>query len=155
MLRRPPNSTRTATPLPSTPLFRSTPDRAFAGPDPDGRADERLASWHNRHSKQKYREHQRSIREVACVMLQGRAAMYPTSRRARRRGYRSSANALPGVAPTPPLHGVAQRRRRTGYWSRGPVRPSRATPRDGGPSYLHRLGAWLQNRTKSEQLTKG
>src|SRR3546814_12196241 len=79
--------------------------------------------------------------------------LFPYTTLFRSRGYRSSANALPGVAPTPPLHGVAQRRRRTGYWSRGPVRPSRATPRDGGPSYLHRLGAWLQNRTKSEHLS--
>jgi len=35
----------------------------------------------------------------------------------------------------------------------GPVRPWRATPRDGGTGYLHRLGAWQQNRTKGEHLS--
>src|SRR3546814_10752606 len=38
------------------PWSLATPDRAIAVPDPDGRADERLAAWHNRHSKQKYRD---------------------------------------------------------------------------------------------------
>ncbi|MFP5432630.1 MAG: hypothetical protein ACLGIM_05855, partial [Alphaproteobacteria bacterium] len=74
-----------------------------------------LAVGHDRDGKQKYSEHQRSIRNVAGVILQGRAATYPTSQRARQRGYRSSANALPGVAPTPPLHGVVQRYRHTQY----------------------------------------
>src|SRR3546814_3831823 len=80
------------------PWSLATPDRAIAVPDPDGRADERLAAWHNRHSKQKYSEHQRSIREVACVMLQGRAAMNPDRKSTRLNSSHSCATRMPPTA---------------------------------------------------------
>src|SRR3546814_13643132 len=54
------------------PWSLATPDRAIAVPDPDGRADERLAAWPNRHSKKKYSEQQHSNPEVAFVTLQGK-----------------------------------------------------------------------------------
>jgi len=47
------------------PWSLATPDRAIAVPDPDGCAGERLAALHDRDGKQKYSEHQRSIRKVA------------------------------------------------------------------------------------------
>lgn len=129
----------------------AAPYRAIAVPHPDGRADEGLAARHDRDSHQECSEHQRSTKAVTLVMRQERAVMYRAAPRSHRQEYHSSANALRGVAPIPPSHGDAHRRRRTGYCSLGPVRPLRATPRDGGPSYLHRLGAWQQNRTNKEQ----